>query len=510
MAKYRAKKAGAGVALARVIAVIIIAALMVGSGYGLGCALTGKTDVRQWGKETVLPDEPPALEEGSFELDNLSTSGTAKIEAGESTGIAFKSNKLTRAAYSAAGVPAEADTAFTLTATIQPEYATNKSVDWTIAFNNPAATWANGKTVTDFMTVTPAEDGALTATAVCKKSFAEQIKITVTSRDNAQIKAHCIVNYEEKITDVHLTLCGGEVDKTSLVGTWQLGDPSSSGFQYACTFLGGNSYLGGLVYATSEDYTEYGFRYKSLFGKSTSSSLATGLWFAYSSSPDWSIDFSDYTETYKDFYLYIKSADESQSSYANFLSTFNKGLFTKVSDNVGLDNTDQTEVTSTLYGGSSYNFDCDIVYSEYTVKREVSLMSSVCGFGLVENFCELIGVDRNFELSYPQNNLILSPSFNFDIVMLAKMLNLPSDCFETETNEQGDKVVNENGKEILSEIIDKIKENGAGVNLAYLKVNFLDTNGNSFYERTYYFALNAGTLSIPVEDIIISDTEITI
>ena len=46
---------------------------------------------------------------------------------------------------------------------ITPADAANKKVDWTIAFKNASSTWATGKTVTEYATVTPSADGALTA-----------------------------------------------------------------------------------------------------------------------------------------------------------------------------------------------------------------------------------------------------------------------------------------------------------------------------------------------------------
>ena len=82
---------------------------------------------------------------------------------------------------------AEAVTAsdgITLTATVSPETADNKAVDWAASFVNPSSSWASGKTVTDYVTVTPTSDGALTANVNCLKAFGEQIKVTVTSRVN--------------------------------------------------------------------------------------------------------------------------------------------------------------------------------------------------------------------------------------------------------------------------------------------------------------------------------------
>ena len=92
----------------------------------------------------------------------------------------------------------------TLTATIQPETAENKTVDWDVAFVNPSSSWASGKDVSDYVTVTPASDGALTANVNCLKAFGEQIKITVTSRANVNAKAECTLDYARLILEIAL------------------------------------------------------------------------------------------------------------------------------------------------------------------------------------------------------------------------------------------------------------------------------------------------------------------
>ncbi len=97
---------------------------------------------------------------------------------------------------------AEADTAMkvTLRATITPENATNKAVDWSVSFVNASSSWASGKTVTDYVTITPTEDGSLIAEVECKEAFGEQIKITVVSRDNPEAVAECTVDYKQKFS----------------------------------------------------------------------------------------------------------------------------------------------------------------------------------------------------------------------------------------------------------------------------------------------------------------------
>lgn len=102
----------------------------------------------------------------------------------------------------------------TLSATVSPETADNKSVDWSVAFVNPSSSWASGKTVTDYVTVTPTSDGALTANVSCLKSFGEQIKITVISRANPKAKAECTLDYARRILDT--ALYHEEMDKNIL------------------------------------------------------------------------------------------------------------------------------------------------------------------------------------------------------------------------------------------------------------------------------------------------------
>ena len=85
-----------------------------------------------------------------------------------------------------------------IVATITPNDAANKAVDWTVTFVNATSAWANGKTATDYITAEPTTDGALTVAITCKEAFGEQIKITVTSRDNPEASASCMVDYKQQ------------------------------------------------------------------------------------------------------------------------------------------------------------------------------------------------------------------------------------------------------------------------------------------------------------------------
>lgn len=91
-----------------------------------------------------------------------------------------------------------------------------------MSFDDPSSAWATGKTVTDYVTVTPTSDGALTANVECLQDFGEQIIVTVTSRDNAEATASCTVDYAKRIESAYLIGMGGEHIAES-GNTWQTG-----------------------------------------------------------------------------------------------------------------------------------------------------------------------------------------------------------------------------------------------------------------------------------------------
>ena len=90
----------------------------------------------------------------------------------------------------------------TIQASIKPDNATNKKVSWSVSFVNPSSAWANGKTVTDYVTVTPQSTGSNIATVECLKPFGEQIKITVMSESNRNAKAECTVDFAKRINQI--------------------------------------------------------------------------------------------------------------------------------------------------------------------------------------------------------------------------------------------------------------------------------------------------------------------
>ena len=185
-----------------IAAMVLVAILSI----GLLCALF------------IQPKEEKKEETEQAELsDQAAVNEQAAVLDGEGNAMVSGKTYVMPQRMVFAATAAEAVTAsegITLTATVSPETADNKAVDWTVSFVNPSSSWASGKTVTDYVTVTPTSDGALTANVNCLKAFGEQIKVTVTSRVNPEAKAECTLDYARRILDT--ALYHEEMDKNIL------------------------------------------------------------------------------------------------------------------------------------------------------------------------------------------------------------------------------------------------------------------------------------------------------
>lgn len=145
--------------------------------------------------------DEPAEEEQTEQAGGMEiTDGTS------ANGISLMSASIAAADYEAYGVSALAESAQTVTASITPSDALNKEVDWSVAWKNPSSTWAKGKDVTDYMTITPTSDGALTATVECIEAFGEQVLVTATSRDNPSAKGSCTADYMQRYLGTETSL----------------------------------------------------------------------------------------------------------------------------------------------------------------------------------------------------------------------------------------------------------------------------------------------------------------
>lgn len=149
-------------------------------------------------------------------VDGISGSaenGGAVVNESENNGIAVTSTKLSASEYAENGISEQAETAYKLTTTVSPSGAGSVALDWSVFWVNAESEWATGKTVTDYVTVTPTSDGSITANVECKQAFGEQIKITVSSRYKQSVTADCFVDYIKKVCFSEFSIKG--VDPSS-------------------------------------------------------------------------------------------------------------------------------------------------------------------------------------------------------------------------------------------------------------------------------------------------------
>lgn len=172
----------------------------------------------------------------------------------------------------------------TLTATVMPEDAPDKSVDWSIAWNE-APTYGDNP-VTDYVTVTPQSDGSNVATVTCLQPFGtDTIIVTVTTR-NGGYTATARVSYEGLPTElgfdtatlsqasadnwgvtIYEAACGGTytVPITLDNGFHEIGEDFTPNYTITIEGIGDVTYKarrttynrnGGVVSSTFEEYTQ--------------------------------------------------------------------------------------------------------------------------------------------------------------------------------------------------------------------------------------------------------------
>ena len=91
-----------------------------------------------------------------------------------------------------------------ITATVTPPEATNAIVDWSIEWGSTQGSWGSGSQgdISDYLTITPTTDGALTAEVECLAPFGTQAIITANIRGYEDISDTCTVDYVQKYSDV--------------------------------------------------------------------------------------------------------------------------------------------------------------------------------------------------------------------------------------------------------------------------------------------------------------------
>lgn len=165
----------------------LVLGIVIGAG-GFGIVSNIKTNEKVPEQTATLPD-----------------SGGAVIGEAQENGIQMMKTAIPVEKYAAYGVSEQAEKAYTITATVKPDDATNKKVNWSLAFANAESTWAKGKNLSDYVTVTASGTTNSTAVLTCKQAFGEQILLTATSDGDSTKSAVCTVDYAQKVTNASLS-----------------------------------------------------------------------------------------------------------------------------------------------------------------------------------------------------------------------------------------------------------------------------------------------------------------
>lgn len=173
--EYLTKRiSGLRAVVAVLLAIIMAASVVLGVGFGVYGKNTDdwfkpKQDSNQ---EQQDPEQPGQPSEGE------QVESTARVMLMSGATVAAEDGSVSK----------------TLTATILPENAPNKAVDWVVEWVNDAP--LKNEDISKYVTILPSADGALTATLTCHKSFrGSNANVIVTTRDGG-FTARCFVTFE--------------------------------------------------------------------------------------------------------------------------------------------------------------------------------------------------------------------------------------------------------------------------------------------------------------------------
>lgn len=165
----------------------LVLGIVIGAG-GFGIVSNIKTNEKVPEQTATLPD-----------------SGGAVIGEAQENGIQMMKTAIPVEEYAVYGVSEQAEKAYTITATVKPDDASNKNIKWNLSFKNASSTWAQGKKPSDYVTVTASGTTNNTAVLTCKQAFGEQILLTAVSEYDSSKSAVCTVDYEKKLTGFSAT-----------------------------------------------------------------------------------------------------------------------------------------------------------------------------------------------------------------------------------------------------------------------------------------------------------------
>ena len=86
----------------------------------------------------------------------------------------------------------------TVTADVGPSYASDKTLEWSVQFEDPTSVWAAGKETTAYVSVTVSED-TLSAAVRCLAPFGEPIVLKAASAAKPSVFGTCLLGYKQRV-----------------------------------------------------------------------------------------------------------------------------------------------------------------------------------------------------------------------------------------------------------------------------------------------------------------------
>ena len=159
-----------------------------------------------WGKDAEQTEKLPNDKKNDDKDGDKATGGVVIPDTVEGNGIALMSAVIPVELYEEYGISPAAETAYQLTARLEPSDATGIALNWSVAFvSGEGDQWGNGKTVTDYVKVTPVAEDVFTANVECLQAFGEQIIVKVEVVGKEIVTATCPVDYAKKLVGITVT-----------------------------------------------------------------------------------------------------------------------------------------------------------------------------------------------------------------------------------------------------------------------------------------------------------------
>lgn len=170
---YQKRNKALGAIVAVLLVIVMCASVVLGVGFGVYGKNTDdwfkKQNADQGQEQPEQPEQPSDEEQVESEAKIMLFAGETMLAA---------NNTVSK----------------TLTATVLPADAPNKKVDWSVSWASDAP--LKDKAIGDYLTVTPASDGALTATVTCKKSFRGSVAYVKVVTREGKFEATSMITFD--------------------------------------------------------------------------------------------------------------------------------------------------------------------------------------------------------------------------------------------------------------------------------------------------------------------------